>query len=359
MVHVDTERGFSGGEVQVFLLMEGLRARGVAQVLVVPPGSDSARIGRDRGFEVCEIGLRHQLDLAGVYRLARRIRGASLVHLHTGRAAWLGTIAARLVGCPAVITRRMDRRVKRDLRTWFAYRRVARAVVAISPSVARLLEQGGVQPERITTIPDALDPARMRAAVGREGTREKLAIALDEFVLLTLAQLMHRKGIDVLLRAVQRLNDPGLVCLIAGDGPEKAALQQLAVELGIAGQVRFLGRRNDAGDLLAACDVFCLASRAEGMGVAALEALGAARPVVASRVGGLGELIVEGRSGLLVPPESVEALANALTRLRGDESLCERLAAAGPLRVDQGFRPEHYVDRHLELYGAVLAGADA
>ncbi len=173
--------------------------------------------------------------------------------------------------------------------------------------------------------------------------------------MLTLAQLMHRKGIDVLLRALAQLRDPDLVLLVAGDGPEAPALRRLTAELFLTDAVRFLGRRQDTGDLLAACDLFVLPSRQEGLGVAALEALGAARPVVATRVGGLGALIVDGVCGLLVPPDDVAALAAAIARLRGDQALRLRLAAAGPLRIDQGFRPEHYVERHLQVYAAALA----
>ncbi|MFM1873953.1 MAG: hypothetical protein RL398_3375 [Planctomycetota bacterium] len=357
VVHVDTEMGFSGGEVQVFLLMEGLRAAGVPQVLVAPRGSESARIGRERGFAVVELGLSHQLDLPSVLQLAKVLRGAALVHLHTGRAAWLGCLAARLAGRPAVITRRMDRRVKRGLRTWFAYRRTAAAVVAISPAVATCLVEGGVPRERLVTICDALDPSRSQAVHSRGAVRAALGIHDAEFVVLTLAQLMHRKGIDVLLRAMAEIHEPRPTLVVAGDGPEAASLRALADALRLGERVRFLGRRGDAGDLLAACDAFCLPSRAEGMGVAALEALGASRPVVATRVGGLGELIVEGECGLLVPAEDPSALAAAIVRLRDDRALRERLAAAGPQRVAQGFAPEQYVARHLEVYRAVLTSS--
>lgn len=354
IVHVDTEKGFSGGEVQVFLLMEGLRAAGVPQLLVAPPGSDSLRIARERGLPVHEIALAHQFDLPSVWRLRRLLRDAALVHLHTGRAAWLGSLAARLAGCPAVITRRMDRRVKRDLRTWFAYRRTAAAVVAISPAVAGCLAAGGVPAGRIVTIPDALDEQRLVVRRGREAIRAELGLRPDRLLVLALAQLMHRKGIDVLLRAQAHLADARICTAVAGDGPEAANLQRLAADLQLGEQVRFLGRRGDAGDLLAACDVFCLPSRAEGMGVAALEALGAARPVVATRVGGLGELIVDGSCGLLVPPDDPAALAAALARLRDDPSLRERLAAAGPARVDAGYRPAQYVAKHVALYARVI-----
>jgi glycosyltransferase involved in cell wall biosynthesis len=168
---------------------------------------------------------------------------------------------------------------------------------------------------------------------------------------------MHRKGLDVLLRAVASLRDPRLCVLLAGDGPEAAALRALAAELQLGSAVQFLGRRNDAGDLLAACDLFVLPSRAEGLGVAALEALGAARPVIASKVGGLADLIQHERSGLHVPPDDPAALAAAIARLRDDPLLRERLAAAGPARVDEGFRVAQYVERHLAVYARVLAAA--
>ena len=153
------------------------------------------------------------------------------------------------------------------------------------------------------------------------------------------------------------LRDPRLCVLLAGEGPEATALRALADELQLGSAVQFLGRRNDAGDLLAACDLFVLPSRAEGLGVAALEALGAARPVIASKVGGLADLIVHERCGLHVPPEDPAALAAAIARLRDDTALRERLAAAGPARVDEGFRVGQYVERHLAVYARVLAGA--
>ncbi|MFK7742083.1 MAG: glycosyltransferase family 4 protein [Planctomycetota bacterium] len=356
VVHVDSERGFSGGEVQVFLLMEGLRDAGVAQQLVVPPGSASARIAKERGFDVVELALRNNVDLGSVRALAKVLRGASLVHLHTGRATWLGSLAAWRAGCPSVITRRMDRRVKRGPRNRLAYRRVARAVIAISPSVRDSLVAGGVPAERIEMIPDALDPTRIEVSLGRGAVRTELGIEPERIVLLALAQLVHRKGLDVLLRAVAELQDPRALCVLAGDGPEAGSLRELATQLGVSDRVQFLGTRSDAGDLLAACDVFCLPSRAEGMGVAALEALGASRPVVASRVGGLGQLVVDGVSGLLVPPDDVAALAAALRKLIDDAPLRQRLAEAGPRRVDEGYRPEQYVARHLEVYADVLRG---
>lgn len=359
IVHVDTEHGFSGGEVQVFLLMEGLRQKGLEQALVVPPGSESARIGKERGFCVHEIAMRNSFDLASAWRLSRVLATAGLAHLHTGRAAWLGSLAAGRADCPVVVTRRMDRKVKRGFRTWYAYRRTARAVVAISPAVRQCLLDGGVPDARIEVVWEALDDARIRPTKDRATMRRELGLADETFTLLVLAVLTKRKGVDVLLRALHRLRSAAsparLQLLVGGDGEELANLQALARELSLDDRVRFLGRRKDAGDLLLASDAFVLPSRAEGLGVAALEALGAGRPVIASRVGGLGEMVVDGQCGLLVPAEDDAALAAAIARLEGDRAFAKRLGEGGPVRLDQGFRLSQLVERHLAIYRRALA----
>jgi glycosyltransferase involved in cell wall biosynthesis len=356
IAHVDSELGFSGGEVQVFLLMQGLRERGHEQVLVVPPGSEAARIGAERGYPVRSVPMRFDADVPAVWRMARAFADVDVVHLHTGRAGWLGGLAAWWTGRPAVVTRRMDRRVRRGFRTRWIYHRFTRHTAAISPAVQRCLEDGGVDPARITIVPDALDPSRIAPARGRAALRAELGADDGRFVVLAMAKLLHRKGLDLLLAAFARLPDDRALLVLAGSGPEEAALRAQAAQLGLRERVRFLGHRDDTGDLLAAADLFVLPSRAEGLGVAALEALAAARPVLATAVGGLAEVVVDGRCGVLVPPEDVPALAAALQRLRGDEPLRQRLAAAGPARVDEGFRAHHMTDSYERMYADALAG---
>jgi glycosyltransferase involved in cell wall biosynthesis len=343
IVHVDPEPGFSGGQVQVFLLLEGLRELGHQNLLITLPASRSEAEARARGIETRALAMRNYADVPAVLALRRAFREtrADLVHLHTGRATWLGGIAARLAGVPAIATRRMDRRVRRGWRTRLIYRSLVERAVAISPAVA---------------IPSAVDPAALVAAVGREQTRSLGGVAADTPLLLCLAALFHRKGLDVLLDALARLPEttPRAQLWIAGDGPERAALERRAEDLGLADRVRFLGPRSDAADLLAACDLFVLPSRLEGLGVAALEAMAAARPVVASRVGGLAEAVVEGRTGLLVPPDDPAALCAALGRVLEDEALRARLGAAGPGRVAEGFLAEQMVSAYESLYYEVL-----
>jgi glycosyltransferase involved in cell wall biosynthesis len=358
IAHVDSERGFSGGEVQVFLLLEGLRRLGHETILISPPGSRSADEAKRRAIEHTGVRMRNDLDLPAALGLARIFRraGVQLVHLHTGRAAWLGGLAARIVKLPAVSSRRMDRRVKRSWRNRILYRHLLQSVIAISPAVVDCLRAAGVPAERIRLIPEGVEVGRLQATGDRAAIRSALGAGADDTVLLALAALVRRKGLDVLLKALALIAGQGLrpIVWIAGDGPEGAALARQVERLGLGGNVRLLGRRSDAADLLAACDVFVLPSRREGLGVSALEAMAAGRPVVASAVGGLSYSVVEGRTGLLVPPENPRALAAALARLLQDPELRSRLGAEGPKRVAEGFHAEQMVAAHDRLYREVI-----
>jgi glycosyltransferase involved in cell wall biosynthesis len=356
IVHVDAERGFSGGEVQVFLLMEGLRARGHRSILCAPPKSRAIERAHALGFETWPLSMGSDLALASVLRLRKRLRREcpSLAHLHTGRATWLGGLAARGSGVPAITTRRMDRAVKQNARNRLIYGKLVRRAVAISSPVRACLIEGGVAPERVALIHSSIDPRAVVPKRARESVRAELGERPDDVVVLTLAALVERKGIDVLVDALATL--PAHVrAWIAGDGSERASLERRAVERGVAERVRFLGRREDAADLLGACDVFVLPARREGLGVSALEALAAGRAVVASKVGGLAEVVVDGECGLCVPPGDVAALARALEMLVEDRALCERLAAAGPARVASGFLAEQMVASYEKLYREVLS----
>jgi glycosyltransferase involved in cell wall biosynthesis len=358
IAHVTGESGFSGGEAQVFLLMEGLRTRGHENLLVCPPDSGSEREARRRGFAVECVPMRNDLSIGAAYRISvlLRRRVPALVHCHTGRANWIGGIGARWARVPALSTRRMDRRVKRGLRTRWLYRRLLQRVAAISPAVERRLLDARVAPERIRVIWSAVDPAQLEPSATRQALRARLDAAPDTPCVLVAANLVHRKGVDVLLEAFASLASGACgVLWIAGDGPERAPLEATASRLGVAEHVRFLGHRGDLPDLLEACDVFALPSRQEGLGVAALEAMARGRPVVASAVGGLAEIVVPGETGVLVPPGDAGALASALARLCGDPASARRLGAAGAARVQEYFLADRMVSAYEALYREILA----
>lgn len=361
IVHVDAETGFSGGEVQVFLLMQGLAKRGWRNVLVAPPESAALAKAQSLGIETRAVAMKNDLHGTAVIALRRAFleAGGELVHLHSGRATWLGGLAARLAKLPAITTRRMDRKVRGGLRTRMVYRSLTQRVAAISPAVVRALEAGRVPKDRIRLIWSSIDPATLAPSRPRDVVRAELGAAPEALVLLTLGALVPRKGLDVLIDALVELGKRECEPLlwIGGDGESRAKLEKRARKLGLAERVRFLGARRDVADLLAACDVFVMPSRREGLGVAALEAMAAGKPIVASAIGGLGEAVVDGRTGTLVPPGDVEALAKALEHVLGDAEFRARAGAEGRTRIHEGFHVDQMVASYETLYREVLAGA--
>ena len=168
------------------------------------------------------------------------------------------------------------------------------------------------------------------------------------------------KGLDVLLRAVALLRSRGddTPVVLAGDGPLRPELEQLTKRLGVADGVRFVGRQElgPLRDLLQRCTLVVVPSRSESFGIAALEAMAVGKPVVATRVGGIPEVVVDGQTGLLVPPEDEEALCAAMHRLLGDRDLQLRLGRAGRLRVVEYFTADRMSARYEEVLGETLSG---
>lgn len=173
--------------------------------------------------------------------------------------------------------------------------------------------------------------------------------------LLALGRLHRNKGFDVLLRALALI--PGAELALGGEGPERQALEALAAELGVANRVRFLGWRQDAGALLAGCDVFICSSRHEPLGNVVLEAWSAGKPVVASAVQGPTELIRDGRTGLLVPKEAPEALARAVMALLADPARAAAMGAAGRAVWEADFAEAPVLARWREMLQRVAATA--
>jgi len=356
IAHVDAETGFSGGEAQVFLLIEGLRDLGHEGAVLCPPGSRAEAEARRRRIPVHPVPMASDLDLGAIAGLRLELMNCrpDIVHLHTGRATWLGGLAARMLSLPAITTRRMDKPISHGWKQRVTYGPLVARAVAISAAVRDALLEGGVAPEKVALIHDAVDMRAVESLPDRKNARSALEAGEGAIVLLALTSLVRRKGLDVLLDALARTRKRDLVLWIAGDGPERASLGAQAERLGLSERVRFLGQRDDVPDLLAACDIFVLPSRREGLGVSVLEAMAACRPVVASRVGGLGEAVVDGRTGILVPPEDPESLALALDRLAADPELRLRLGAAGPARVSEGFLASQMVTAYDKLYRSVL-----
>jgi glycosyltransferase involved in cell wall biosynthesis len=176
-------------------------------------------------------------------------------------------------------------------------------------------------------------------------------------IVLTIARLHEQKGLNYLLEAA--VSVPEAVFLLAGDGPDRVNLEAQAQALGLGQRVVFLGHRRDVPALLATCDVFVLPSLYEGMPLSILEAMAARKPVIATAIGGIDEVIAPDKTGLLVPPHDSGALAAAIRSLLFDRTRAQQLAANGRVRVEQDFAAEVMVRRVVQIYDELLGASGA
>ncbi len=317
-------------------------------------------------------------DAAAVAELRRLIRELRphVLHTHTAKAGALGRTAAALSGSarPPAVVHTFHGHV---LRGYFGpgmtrafqtvERRLARhtdALIAVSDEVRDDLVRYQIAPaERISVIRLGLDlEGRTAAPPGaRADVRAALGLPPDGFVVAWLGRMTEIKRADILLRAFAHLRRSGVEAslVLVGDGPLRADLEQLADELGIAGDCRFLGYLAEVGPIYAAADAAVLTSANEGTPVSIIEAQAAGLPAVSTDVGGVSDVVVEGETGFLVPAEDVEAIAERLAELARDPELRRSMGDAGRRHVAGRYSVPRLVDDIDELYRSLLERAEA
>jgi sugar transferase (PEP-CTERM/EpsH1 system associated) len=291
-------------------------------------------------------------------RLMKRER-VDVLHTHLFGSNTLGRLLGRLAGVPVIVAHE-HWSTKASREVWVdraLYRLSDRILVPSAASKEMVIKAEGIPANRIDVVYNGVDTAIFGQSGGRKEVRSELNIPADATVLGIVGRLSEEKGgVDVLIRAVARLSktNPNLRLLVVGDGPLRSSLEALAVGSAPSGTFIFTGTRNDVAHLLSAMDLFVLPSLNEALPIVVLEAMAAGLPVIATRVGGVPEIVDHEKTGLLVQPGSEDALHSALDRLISDPDLREQLAQAGRERVAADFTIERMVKHIEDLYEELL-----
>jgi sugar transferase (PEP-CTERM/EpsH1 system associated) len=288
-----------------------------------------------------------------LYRLFRRER-PDIVHTHAWGTLVEGLIAARLARVPLVIHGEHGTLQLKPHQRWLQRRgwNAADQVLSVSSRLAeRLAQDVGFPLRRVRTLRNGVDLTRFNR-IDRDKVRAGLGVRPDQSVLVTVGRLVPVKDHATLLESLQILRREGMspLLLVAGEGPLAEMLASRAAALDVDKNVRWLGYRSDVESVLAAGDVFVLSSKSEGLSNTILEAMAAGLPVVATRVGGADEIMLNGETGVLVPPASPDALADALAYLLRDPDARAAMGAAGRERVRAEFSLDAMVTRYEALY---------
>jgi glycosyltransferase involved in cell wall biosynthesis len=353
VLHIDPERNWGGGEEQVLGLICHLSRKGHANHLATDGRGRLFESSRGLGITTVAIRVANDLDIRpvpGLRRLIRRER-YDIVHFHTKRAHALALWLPKCRGAPRyLVTRRMDYAEPNNWYTHLLYNRRVDGVVAISRRIAQLLAEAGVEQSRIRLIHSGIDLRRHQ-----NGPRAPASFTNSPVIGMA-AVLEQRKGHRYLLQAASSLKKHGfrLKYRIAGDGSLRRDLHQLTATLGLQEDVEFLGFVSDMSRFFSTIDIFVLPSLSEGLGLTVLEAMAAGKPVVASRVGGVVDAVIDSMTGFLIAPKDVDGIAVAIRKLVQDQTLAEAMGKRGAERVRENFTIEQMAEKNEAYYYALL-----
>lgn len=327
-------------------------------VLVAHPEGELRR--RAAGLlETVPVGGSGELDLRAGWQLSRLLKQwqPDVVHAHDPHGVAAGAVALSIANPPSgpilVASRRVDFHIHRNAFSRWKYRRVT-CFIAASRAIADMLVEDGVEAQRVITVHEGIDVERVEQAPVAN-VHEEFWLPAGVPVVGNIAALVAHKGqkhlVDAAALVVKQVPDAHF--LILGDGELRAALERQIREMHLERHVLLPGFRTDVLSLLKAFDVFAMSSVTEGLGTSLLDAMAAARPIVATHAGGIPEVVLNEQTGLLVPIRDHERLAAAIVRLLKDSALRERLAQGGLNRVRAEFSVGRMVDETLAVYQRV------
>jgi glycosyltransferase involved in cell wall biosynthesis len=356
--HIDTARTWRGGQNQVLVTVNGLRALGHRTTLIAHP-SGQLRERVTEGLDLIPLAPTTELDLTAAWRLSRLIKRLKpdIVHAHDPHAVAMAALAlsmsTQLAKPPLVAARRVDFHLRGSSLSRWKYRQVD-CFICVSEAIRSMLIADGVPEARAVVVNEGIDLERVDAAPPAK-LHEELWLPHHAPIVGNVAALVPHKGQRHLIEAaalvIRQVPDARFV--IAGEGELRASLERLIRDRRLEKHVYLLGFRPDVLSLHKVFDVFVMSSVTEGLGTSLLDAMACGKPVVATEAGGIPEVVENEITGLLVPPRDHAAMATAIVRLLNDAALRRQMGAAGLVTVHKRFSVERMVLDTLRVYQRV------
>ncbi len=354
-LHIDTARTWRGGQNQVLLTVLGLRSAGHRAMLVAHADGELRRRAAE-GLELLALAPRTEMDLSAAWRLSRAIKQLrpDIVHAHDPHGVAMAALALSMSTqpkrAPLVAARRVDFRLKGNALSRWKYDQVDLFICA-SEAIRRMIVSDGVPEGRAVTVLEGIDLGRVASAEAAP-LHEELWLPHGAPIVGNVAALVPHKGqrhlVDAAALVVREVPDARFV--IAGEGELRPALEQQIKHLGLQKHVMLAGFRPDILALHKAFDLFVMSSVTEGLGTSLLDAMACGKPIVATTAGGIPEVVLDGETGLLVPPRDHHAMADAIVRLLKDEGMRERMGTAALSLAHAKFSAERMVTETLQAY---------
>ncbi len=360
VLHIDTERTWRGGQQQVGYLVKAMKKQDYQTAIICQPQSPLEKFCCDKSIPCIPVSMIGEMDFFAGFRISLicKQQNFNILHLHSGHALAIG-IWAKLFNSKfkLVASRRVDYHIKKNWFSQFKYKsRFIDKIVCISYAIENVLIQDDVPQNKLVTIHSGIDINKFSNMPTPENFKRDLGIAENKILIGTIAAMSGQKDYPNLLKAakiVVEQNDDVIFCAV-GDGPHRQKIIKMADEFGLMNRFIFAGFREDIGNFLKAFDIFVLASKKEGLGTSILDAQSVGLPVIACEVGGIPEIISDGKNGLLVPPKNEQKLAEAILKLVKNTQFRKKLGENARESVKQ-FDIHRTIEKNIKLYEQILS----
>jgi len=325
ILHTESSNGWGGQEIRILREAEGLRQRGYGIFFAIAKGGGLVAKAKEKGFTVYEINFKKRNAFFNIFKLLKIIHRHDIhvVNTHSSLDAWLGGIAARLSNKKIVRTRHLSTAIKKGINSRLLYNTLADFVVTTSSSIIPMIcSQSRLSPLFCRCIPTGVDPSLLQVQPEKvKKFREYLGVKEEEILVGTACFVRSWKGINDLLRTIQLLQGIKALKWVIVGGGHVSSYKIQAEEMHLS-ELKFTGHLENPYEAIAAMDIFALLSTAnEGISQSSLQAAYLQRPLITTTVGGLPEVCIHEKTGLLVPPFSPEKIAEAVVKLAENPAL--------------------------------------
>ena len=357
VLHIDTAKTWRGGQNQVFLLQKGLEQSNIFSLIICQPNSELQKRCRREKLHFIPITMKGELDVLAAYKIVRVAKKLkiNILHSHTAHALSLGLIVKLLhPKILLIFTKRVAFPIKKNLFSVVKYRnRLINQILCISDYIKDSLHSDGVSLPRLRTIPSSI---RLQTDKSVDlQLRKILQLPENSFIVITAAALETGKGYETIIKAAKILKnthtDVFFVCL--GKGKHKTELKRMIADLYLTTRVFFLGFKPNVRTYLRASDVFILVSKEEGFGGSILEAYAEGLPVIASKTGGLPELVKDGKTGIIVPVDDPHALAEKILYLKNNSNIRKKFSRASLILV-KAYSSQRIIKKIAAVYQKLI-----
>lgn len=360
ILHSEYSNGWGGQEIRIIKECIEFVKRGYNMMIACQPGSIIKKGAKKAGIPTFPLTMRKGVDPPAVIKAIGILikNGIDIVHTHTPSDSWCFSIAAKCVGIPVVRSRHVSIPIRKTYLAYLLYMKLTDKIITSGSMIRdQMIEQNRFLPERIVSIPAGIDVDVFSPSVNGDYIRREFNLNENNFVVGIVSMLRGWKGHDYLIEAVKDLEGeiPGIKLIIVGDGPYKENLEKLMNSKHLDKRAIMTGYRDDVPQLLKNFHVFVLPSIAiEATSQVIPQALAMKVPVIATKVGGLDEIVIHKKTGIMVPPKDSHSLSQAILWVYRNYDAAKTMADQGKNLVLSQFTLSHMIDKTEQVYKELL-----